>query len=82
MLVMTEEFDRYSAKKLKKSGIIKGRIFKPIRSFSLHGGFSGKATDWSGECVSDVEPMIVYLTLLCSSPDRLPFVIKSLSKRA
>lgn len=82
MLVMTEEFDRYSAKKLKKSGMIKGRIFKPMRSFSLHGDFSGEVRDRSGECVSDVEPTIVYLTFLCSSPNRLPFVIKSLSKRA
>lgn len=82
MLVITEEFDRYSAKKLKNSGIMNGKIFKPVRSFSLHGDFSGKVMDWSGECVSDVEPMIVYLTFLCSSPEPLPFVINSLSNRA
>ena len=58
MVVTTEELDMYSAKKLKASGIINGRILTVMRSFSLHGSFSGAAVVSS--TLSGEVPIIVY----------------------
>ena len=81
MVVITDELDKYSAKKHRTSGIMKGRIFQAILSFSPNGDLWASVTTWS--VVSEVEATIVYSTSMC--PVGLlyePFVMKSLSNIA
>lgn len=80
MVVTTDEIDRYSEKKLRQSASMNGRIFNPMRSFSLHGGFSDTFLVCSA--LSSVEEStVVYLIAARSSPFE-PFTKYSLSSRA
>ena len=58
MLVITDEFDKYSAKKLRNSERIKGRILNAMRSCSVHENIPffvlGWFVDSSGEFFRDV----------------------------
>lgn len=58
MLVITDEFDKYSAKKLRNSERIKGRILNAMRNCSVHENIPpivvGRFADSSGEFFRDV----------------------------
>lgn len=58
MLVITDEFDKYSAKKLRNSERIKGRILNAMPSCSVHENTPrivvGRFADSSGEFFRDV----------------------------
>ena len=58
MLVITDEFDKYSAKKLRNRERIKGRILNAMRNCSVHENIPfivlGRFADSSGEFLRDV----------------------------
>ena len=60
IVVIPEELDKYSAPKLKRSAMMKGRIFLPILSCSLQRDFSVSVVVCS--VVSEADGTIVYST--------------------